>query len=161
MRVQLNAMTINSDSCEQLFTPVEGSLHFTALMDELGMPAKAIADQTSVAVAEAQELVETVISAWRADFKMLIEVIGSWCPPWQHLKESPDLMSEKIIGQMVGNKNCKSLTGAANSLDNMIRESRALASDGFGPMLSPEDNNAATTTRDLAYDTVSVTFAMY
>ena len=105
---------------------------------------------------------ENVVGQWATDLTELSHAVSEWCPAWQPFKETLlDKSNEEVVQQLLTNSEFPKLNGGAAALTQMLRELRQLQADGFGPWVDAKIIKDANSMKDLAVDTICITFATH
>ena len=72
-----------------------------------------------------------------------------------------DKSNEEVVQKLLTNSEFPKLNGGAAALTQMLRELRQLQADGFGPWVDAKIIKDANSMKDLAVDTICITFALH
>ena len=82
-------------------------------------------------------------------------------PVWEPASGASDFPCKALVKELISNPHYKELTPAANSVGSMLGANSAVVKAGLTPLYSPQDQKTGSTLRSLAFNTLSLTYAVY
>ena len=118
-----------------------------------------IANAVKIILKAARCLADRIYSSWRSDVQKIIDFFDQAIPDWQNQQDK--LLDDPMKTDLLTNPHYTSLSNEASKMTRISNAIQVLHSDGCGMVYDASMMKKASDKKDLAIDTVAVTYAIY